>query len=95
MKHEAAALAAALGAGHAPATSSVEQRVAAYAAAAQRMLASGDPTLIAIGGALLAWFEQGGDLIKYLRLKTPRGSQRNIRAIYRSSQMKTSRSIKE
>ncbi|SRR5258706_16105877 len=61
----------------------LERRVRAYSVFAEQLLDSGEPEAIRLGGAILQFFENGGDLARLLGLTTERGSHITIRAIYR------------
>jgi len=60
-----------------------EEYIRDVANEARRMLASGDPVQIALGGGLLAWLQGGGDLLRRLRLHTPRGSRATPQRIFK------------
>lgn len=79
----ALALAAALGAGRAPRGRTREERVAAIGRFAKKHLDPSDPDSLLVCGALLAWLEKGGNLVKdYLKVSKPQ-SRRTASAIWR------------
>jgi hypothetical protein len=79
--------------------SDLERRVRIYSDLAESFLASGSPEKIALGGALVEWFTNGGNLVQLLGLSTPQGSHDHIRAVYRrvkssSSKMRAARTTR-